>query len=99
MSDEKFYDPEGREITIAPQERIDDYLGTDVYTIFCVEVLDFQPGDIMLTDESTMSDFPEDLNYYKEKVIEVFNTDLSDTDNPKIVDILDLIIHQRKGKY
>jgi hypothetical protein len=94
-----FHDPEGREITITDDDIMTKFFDTDLYQIFCAEVLEFSPGDILITDESSLEDFPESIDYYVGRVKSVFNLDISDMDFHYIGEILQRIVSSREIRY
>lgn len=98
--DNKFFtDPEGRKISIADDDLMIKFYEMDLYSIFCREVLEFDPEAIMVTDESTVSDFPESDEHYIAKIKEVFKLDVSDLKVLYLHEILQRIIDQRQPLY
>ena len=96
--DFKAMDPEGREISIASDENISEYFDTDIFEIFCREVLGYEPDEILVTDESSIGDFPEDLSLYNDKIKELFGIELPE-ENPLIWKVIKAITESRKPKY
>lgn len=94
-----FTDPEGRNITIAPDDNMLKFFTMDLYDIFCNEVLEFRPEEILITDESSITDFPEEQEYYIAKIQSIFDVDVSDMDSFYIHEILQRILDSRQPKY
>lgn len=92
-------DPEGRKITMASDDKMIKIFETDVYKIFCMEVLEYDPNEILVTDSSLMTDFPEDRDFYISKVKEVFNVDVSDMESLYIWEVIERIVDSRVGNY
>lgn len=88
----------GKKITYAATDRVDDYrqLASD----FMTEVFDFLPGDYLITDESTLSDFTEfgasDTSQIWSRITEAYVVDKSDAPSEKLVDIF-AAIQRRRG--
>ena len=93
-------EPNGKKIIgIASSDRIENFFETDLYSIFCMDVLGYESEEILLTDESSLTDFPEEKEYYVGKVQEIFKIDISDLKQLFIVDILQRVLDTRESKF
>lgn len=93
-------DPNGKKIIgIADSDRIENFYETDLYSIFCMDVLGYESDEILITDESSLTDFPEEKEFYIDKVKEIFKIDVSDLKHLFIVDILQRILDTRESKF
>lgn len=87
-----------KKITYAATDRLDDYrqLAYD----FMAEVFDLLPGDYLITDESTLSDFTEfgtsDTSQIWSRITEAYTINRADAPSEKLVDIFAAIDRHRK---
>ena len=98
--DSPIEDPNGKKIIgIADSDRIEIFYDMDLYGIFCMDVLGYESEEILLTDLSSLTDFPEEREYYIDKIRETFKIDVSDLKHLFIVDILQRILDTRESKF
>ena len=79
----------GKKIELAPLERIEDL--RTVADEFMSAIFDFLPGDYLITDESTLSDFTEmgsgDTSSIWAQITEQFGVERAHVRSEKLVDI------------
>lgn len=84
---------------MADSDKISRFMETELYKIFCLEILEYDPNDILITDESELRDFPEELEVYRERILKRFNVDITYIKPDRIYRILETIIDSRGIKY
>lgn len=100
LFNESFIDPLGNKIVgFADTNLMDEFYDTDLYAIFCSDILEYDHKTIFVSDESCLTDFPEEREVYIERVKNIFKIDISDMKYLYLPIILQRIIDSRETKY
>ncbi|MBI3015830.1 MAG: hypothetical protein HYY65_12430 [Candidatus Tectomicrobia bacterium] len=87
----------GKKVEFAPTTGIDMFL--DIAEDFMRRIFDFEPGNYLITDESSHSDFTGldemDMSDIHKKIREVYDLDPSDVPSGNLLEIF-LRIHRSK---
>jgi hypothetical protein len=90
----------GKKIELAPTTGIEAFV--DIYEEFIERVFGFQPGEYLITDESSLHDFigMEDftLSDIHRTVQEVYGVDISDIKNGNLLEIFRRIQGRKSGE-
>ena len=88
----------GKKITFAPTTGVDIFL--DISEEFMKKIFDFEPGEYLITDESSLHDFTGlgemELADIQEKIREVYDLDVSDIESGNL---LEIFMRIRRKKY
>ena len=89
----------GKRIEFAPTTGID--LFREVAEDFMRRIFDFEPGDYLISDESSLSDFTgvEDmaLRDIQQKIREVYDVDVSDLASSNLLEIFARLHYRKYG--
>jgi hypothetical protein len=79
----------GKKIVFAPTTGVDMFL--KISDEFMQKIFDFAPGEYLISDESSLHDFTGlneyDLTDIREKILDVYDLDISDIESGNLLDI------------
>ena len=87
-----------KKIEIAPSTGIDMFV--DIAEDFMQKVFNFEPGNYLITDESSLSDFTGleiEIKDLYQKIREIYDLDVSDIESGNLLDIFMRIHRHRFG--
>lgn len=89
----------GKKIEFAPTTGVDMFL--EISKDFMKRIFDFEPGEYLITDESSLFDFtgldkmePSDI---QQKIRDVYEMDVSDIGSGNLLEIFTRIHHRKYG--
>jgi len=85
----------GKKIEFAPTTGVDMFW--DIAEDFMQKVFDLEPGDYLITDESSLHDFTGfgvELEDLQRKIRELYDVDVSDLKSGNLLDIFTRIYHR-----
>lgn len=89
----------GKKIEFAPTTGVDMFL--DISEEFMKKIFDFEAGEYLITDESSLHDFTGldemKLTDIQKKIQDVFDIDVSDIESGNLLEILTRIYHRKHG--
>ncbi len=89
----------GKRIEFAPTTGIDMFLG--IAEDFMQRIFDFEPGEYLITDESSLFDFTGldemELGDIQRKIRDVYDLDVSDIESGNLLAIFTRIHHRKYG--
>ena len=89
----------GKKIEFAPTAGVDMFL--DISEEFMKKIFDFEPGEYLITDESSLHDFTGldemELTDIQKKIQGAFGVDVSDIESGNLLEIFMRIHHRKYG--
>jgi len=89
----------GKRIEFAPTTGVDMFL--DISEEFMKQIFDFEPGEYLITDESSLHDFTGldemKLTDIQKKIQDVFDIDVSDIESGNLLAIFRRIHYRKYG--
>lgn len=79
----------GKEIEFAPQISTEQF--EDIAEVFFPKILKMEYRDCWVSDESSLTDFPEEKEIYLRRIQKEYNLDVSDIENLILVRIFERI--------
>ncbi len=87
----------GKKIEFAPTTGIDRFFG--ISKEFMKKIFDFEPGEYLITDESSLHDFTglEEMEFsdIQKRIQDVYDIDVSDMESGNLLDIFTRIYENR----
>ncbi len=88
----------GKKVTYASTDRVEEY--GKIAGEFMLEVLDFLPGDYLITDESSLRDFTDfgssDTSPIWNRITEIYGIERADVPSDVLADIFSEIQRRRR---
>jgi len=90
----------GKKIEFAPTNEIDRFFG--ISKEFMKKVFDFEPGEYLITDESSLHDFTGldemELPNIQKKIQDLYDIDVSDMGSGNLLEIFEIIYRKRRSE-